>query len=329
MLPLILGLIGLYFHVKKDFKDTIVIALLFFMTGIATIIYLNQTPYQPRERDYAYAASFYAFAFWIALGVLALIEYFNKYMKGKMSVVICTALTLLLVPGIMAKENWDDHDRSNRYTSRDVALNYLESCAPNAILFTNGDNDTFPLWYLQEVEGIRTDVKVCNLSLLNTDWYIDNMMRHKTYKADPIPVTIPAEKYIQGTRDVVYIIEDERIKGYQEVKNLIDFAMDDKNRYPTPSGPIDYIPTTQFKITVDSATAVNTKTVLPKDAGLIVPAIEWTYSENVIMKNNLIVLDIEMSVYNGIEVMEKIKATYLGTIKKLPGFTSPRSFFCK
>jgi len=292
LLPLILGLIGFFFHVKKDYKDSIVVTLLFVMTGLAIIVYLNQTPYQPRERDYAYAASFYAFAIWIGLGVLALIEYLNKLIKTPYSVVLCTALTLLLVPGIMAKENWNDHTRAKRYTARDVALNYLESCAPNAILFTNGDNDTFPLWYLQEVEGIRTDVKVCNLSLLNTDWYIDNMMRHKTYKADPIPVSMTPDKYIQGTRDVVYIIEDERLKDYVEVRNVINFCTKDENRYPTPSGPIDYSPTSKFKLTVDSLAVMQTKTLPVKDTGLIVPAVEWTYNGSVIMKNNLIVLDI-------------------------------------
>ena len=292
LLPLILGLIGLFYNIKKDYKSTIVVAFLFIMTGLAIIVYLNQTPYQPRDRDYAYAASFYAFAFWIALGVLALIEYLNKFINGKASVILCTALTLLLVPCIMAKENWDDHDRSNRYTSCDVARNYLESCAPNAILFTNGDNDTFPLWYLQEVEGVRTDVKVCNLSLLNTDWYIDNMMRHKTYDAEPIPVTISPDKYIQGTRDVVYIIEDERIKGNQELRDLLKFATNDQNRYPTPSGPIDYVPTNKFKLTVDSDAVKKNNVVAAKDDNLIVPSIDWTFSGNVIMKNDLILLDI-------------------------------------
>lgn len=292
LLPLLLGLAGFFFHVKKDFKDTIVVSLLFLLTGMAIIIYLNQTPYQPRERDYAYAASFYAFAIWIGIGVLAIIEYLRKLMDAKIAAVLSTALTLLLVPGIMAKENWDDHDRSNRYTSRDVALNYLESCAPNAILFTNGDNDTFPLWFLQEVEGIRTDVKVCNLSLLNTDWYIDNMMRHKTYEADPIPVTITPDKYIQGTRDVVYIIEDERITEPQDLRSILNFATNDQKRYPTPSGPIDYVPTTKFKLSVDSAAIVASGTVHPSDRHLIVPEIAWDFPGNIIMKNSLIVLDI-------------------------------------
>lgn len=291
-LPLILGLLGFFFHVKKDYKDTIVISLLFIMTGIATIIYLNQTPYQPRERDYAYAASFYAFAFWIAFGVLALIEYLRKVMDGRIAVALSTILTLILVPGILAKENWDDHDRSNRYTARDVARNYLESCAPNAILFTNGDNDTFPLWYLQEVEGVRTDVKVCNLSLLNTDWYIDNMMRHKTYDADPIPVSMTPDKYIQGTRDAVFIIPDSRAEGFYEVKDLIEYTSSGKHRYPTPNGPIDFLPTDKFKITVDKEAVLRNHVVALKDTSLIEPVIEWTYPSSVVLKNSLIVLDI-------------------------------------
>jgi len=291
-LPLILGLLGFFFHVKKDYKDTIIVSLLFIMTGIATIVYLNQTPYQPRERDYAYAASFYAFAFWIALGVLALIEYLSKVMDGKIAIALSTVLTLLLVPGIMAKENWDDHDRSGRYTARDVARNYLESCAPNAILFTNGDNDTFPLWYLQEVEGVRTDVKVCNLSLLNTDWYIDNMMRHKTYEAPPIPLSMTPDRYIQGTRDAIFIIEDKRITDHLELRELVNFAASDQHRYPTPSGPIDYIPTDKMKLTVDTAAVLKTKTVDEKDAHLIEPVIEWVYPGSIILKNHFIVLDI-------------------------------------
>ncbi|MDD3878304.1 MAG: DUF2723 domain-containing protein [Bacteroidales bacterium] len=272
-LPLILGLLGFLFHMKKNYKDTLIVGLLFFMTGIAIIIYLNQTPYQPRERDYAYAASFYAFAFWIAIGVLAIIEKIRTLIDEKLAVLVTTLITLLLVPGIMAKENWDDHNRSNRYTARDVALNYLESCAPNSILFTNGDNDTFPLWYLQEVEGIRTDVKVCNLSLLNTDWYIDNMMRNKTYEADPIPLSLTPDRYIQGTRDVIYFIPDPRLTQPIEVKELIAFAADDRNKYPTQGGSVGYFPTKKFKLSVDSATVVNNGTVPIELANQILPAI--------------------------------------------------------
>jgi hypothetical protein len=137
---------------------------------------------------------------------------------------------LLLVPVNMARENWDDHNRSNRYTTRDVAINYLESCAPNAIIFTNGDNDTFPLWYAQEVEGVRTDIKVVNLSLLNADWYINNMMRRKTYEADPLPFTLEPRQYRDGTRDFVYILENENLTGHQNLKSVVEFIADDTPR---------------------------------------------------------------------------------------------------
>ncbi|MCD4709496.1 MAG: DUF2723 domain-containing protein, partial [Bacteroidales bacterium] len=172
MLPLLLGLVGAFFHYKKHQKDFWVVGLLFVMTGLAILVYLNQYPIQPRERDYAYSASFYAFAIWIGIGVAGLID---KVSKSKRSVVTAGALvlaSLILVPGIMAKENWDDHDRSNRYTAPAFARNFLNSCLPGGIMFTNGDNDTFPLWYIQEVEGFRTDVRIVNLSYLTADWYI-------------------------------------------------------------------------------------------------------------------------------------------------------------
>ncbi len=187
LLPFLLGIAGLFYQINRDYKNWWVILLLFLMTGVAIIFYLNQSPNQPRERDYAYAGSFYFFAVWIGLGVLALFEGLSKLTGEKIAAPLAGALCFLAVPVIMGSENWDDHDRSGRYLARDVAFNYLNSCAPNAILFTNGDNDTFPLWYAQEVEGMRTDVRVCNLMLLNTDWYI-NQMKSKTYESDPLPV---------------------------------------------------------------------------------------------------------------------------------------------
>jgi len=282
-LPLILGLIGLYYHAKKNIKDSIVVALLFLLTGVAIIIYLNQTPYQPRERDYAYAASFYAFAIWIAFGALAIIDFLSSKINPKVAVAITTIACLLLVPGIMAKENWDDHDRSKRYTARDAARNYLESCEKNAILFTNGDNDTFPLWYLQEVEGVRTDVKVCNLSLLNTDWYIDNMMRHKTYEADPIPLSLTPDKYAQGTRDYLFLREPKESFGHQELSSFIKYISD--NNLKT------YDHTKKFKITIDSTNIINTGTVDAKNAHLIEKTMQWEFPSSVVQKNHLIVLD--------------------------------------
>ena len=216
MLPLLLGLIGFMFHLNRNYKDNIVVVLLFLLTGLAIVVYLNQYSPQPRERDYAFAASFYAFAIWIGLGVLGIADFVSRKLDMRLSAILTTIVCFLCVPFVMARENWDDHDRSGRYTALAVAKNYLNSCAPNAILFTNGDNDTFPLWYAQEVEGIRTDVRVVNLSLLNTDWYIDQMAR-KAYESDPVPFSLTKEKYIQGVRDYVYIVSQSDF-----LKPLID-----------------------------------------------------------------------------------------------------------
>lgn len=208
MLPFLLGMIGLFYHYKKAKTDFIIVMLLFFFTGLAIVLYLNQYPYQPRERDYAYVGSFYAFAIWIGLGVVPLFNLLRKKLPIVASAGLVTVACTALVPGIMAKENWDDHDRSMRYTSHDFAYNYLMSCAKNAILFTNGDNDTFPLWYLQEVEGVRTDVRVVNLSLFNTDWYIEQVKR-KAYDSEPIPSTLTHDKYMQGQRDILFLVDDK------------------------------------------------------------------------------------------------------------------------
>ncbi|MQY77648.1 MAG: hypothetical protein GH151_00390, partial [Bacteroidetes bacterium] len=190
MLPLLLGLVGLLFQLQRDKKNFWVTSLLFLMTGIAIVVYLNQYPNQPRERDYAYAGSFYVFTIWIGLGVLAFYDFMKKYIPGSVAATVSGLVWLLLVPGILIGENWDDHDRSGKYFARDIAFNYLNSCAPNAILITNGDNDTFPLWYAQEVEGIRTDVRVVNMMLFNTDWYIEQMTR-KAYESEALPLSLP------------------------------------------------------------------------------------------------------------------------------------------
>ena len=267
MLPLILGLIGFFFHLIKHPKGWFVVFLLFLLTGIAIVIYLNQKPAEPRERDYAYAASFYAFSFWIGIGVWALFDFarninFNhlkkiatytiggsglillaQYISGNgmtlgLSLSYMTVVSLLVfglmfflgkkypshlmiaivpiglglfVPSILAFENWDDHNRSNRSTARDFAANYLNSCDYNAILFTNGDNDTFPLWYIQEVEGVRTDVRVANMSLLSTDWHI-NQMKKRAYESDPLPINMRESVYRSGSRDYVLITPNDNTK---------------------------------------------------------------------------------------------------------------------
>jgi hypothetical protein len=204
-LPFILGLLGMLFMYQNNKEDMWVVALLFLLNGVAVVFYLNQYPYQPRERDYAYVASFYAFAIWIGLGVLFIFKFLASKVNSKTAILLATVIGLI-IPTLMASEGWADHNRSKRTMSRDFAVNYLNSCAPNAILFTNGDNDTFPLWYAQEVEGIRTDVRVVNLSLLQTDWYIAQM-RRAAYESAPVPFTIEPEKLVQNKREVVYLMD--------------------------------------------------------------------------------------------------------------------------
>jgi hypothetical protein len=293
LLPLILGLIGLVYQMRTDRQNFIVIMLLFFMTGLAIVVYLNQHSPQPRERDYAYAASFYAFAIWIGLGVYALFEMLKDKTNPKWAAIGVTSASMLLVPVIMAKQGWDDHDRSGRYTVVAIASNYLNSCAPNAILFTNGDNDTFPLWYAQEVEGIRTDIRVVNLSLLNTEWYIEQMKR-KAYDSDPIPFSLPWKEYNEGSRNYTYFIENEKLKGPVELKELFDIlkTAPEKLTMQTGMGSINFFPTKKYKITVDSAKVIQSGTLLPEDAHLMVDEITWTINRSGLTKNYLMVLDL-------------------------------------
>ena len=260
MLPLLLGILGLLYQAysgQRGIQSFWITFFLFFMTGIAIVLYLNQTPYQPRERDYAYAGSFYAFCIWIGFGVAALAKLIEKYGKlpavaaGSIATVLC-----LFVPIQMAGQNWDDHDRSGRYVCRDFGANYLESCEPNAVIFTNGDNDTFPLWYAQEVEGIRTDVRVCNTSYLQTDWYIDQMKK-QAYESAPLPISWDRADYIQGTRDAAYIVPmmDKPI----DLSTGLNFVRSNDPKFKKIPGfnqELDYIPSETLIYKVDSATAL-------------------------------------------------------------------------
>jgi hypothetical protein len=264
------------------------------MTGLAIVIYLNQNPLQPRERDYAYAGSFYAFAIWIGLGVLALYDLLKKIMPRSSGAILATLISLVAVPALLAKENWNDHDRSGRYAALDFAYNYLNSCDENAILFTNGDNDTFPLWYAQEVEGIRTDVRVVNLSYLGADWYIEQMQR-KAYGSDPVPFSLTPDKYRSGKRDIVYILD--RIKGYSDLRQVIDFVASDDPRtkqLPDITQQIDFIPTRRFTVPVDTAKVLRNGTVPKTMASRLQPELRWELGpeRTYITKNHLMVLDL-------------------------------------
>jgi hypothetical protein len=293
MLPFLLGLIGLLYQLGKDKKDTLIVGLLFLMTGIAIIIYLNQYPYQPRERDYAYAGSFYAFAIWIGLGVMAIYDSLSKVLNPKLSALLVTVVATLLVPVIMAKEGWDDHDRSGKYATLDFAANYLNSCEPNAILFTNGDNDTFPLWYAQEVEGIRTDVRVVNFMLASGHWYVHQMM-NKAYDSDPLPFTLSYDQYQNGVNNYIPFY-NTNFKGHAELKQVIEFIAneDDRTKLPLQTGEkLNFSPTKKFKLTIDSADIMNKGAVPAHMADQIVPVIEWNVRQNYLYKNDLMLLDL-------------------------------------
>lgn len=289
-LPFILGLLGFFFHLKNNKNDMWVVSLLFLLNGVAVVFYLNQYPYQPRERDYAYVASFYAFAIFIGLGVLFIFDFLSKKTNAKTAAMLSIVIGLI-IPTLMAAEGWDDHNRSKRTMSRDFAVNYLNTCAPNAILFTNGDNDTFPLWYAQEVEGIRTDVRVVNLSLLQTDWYI-NQMRRAAYESAPVPFTIPAEKYTQSKREVIYLMD--KGTGTMSLKKALDFALSDdiENKLDYGHKPLDYFPSKSFYVPVDSMQVMREKVISVKDTARLAKSIKWSINRQYLTKNDLMVLDL-------------------------------------
>jgi len=303
-LPLLLGIIGLIYYSRRDLKNSFVVFMLFLMTGWAIAFYLNNAAFQPRERDYAYAASFYAFSIWVGFGAFALIALLEKWKNKKGQIAASVLITLIclgLVPGIMAKENWDDHDRSHRYTALAFAKNYLDSCEPNAIFFTMGDNETFPLWYAQEVEGYRTDVRVCNLSLLNGSWYVDQMKR-KAYSSEPLPISMTWDQYKDGTRDQLAM--SAAGSQFLNMKDVVDYIKDPKfdgmkviYLLPANQGYITHganIPAS-FSIPVDKEKVLANGTVRPEDADLIVDRITWNRSTkeiNTILKTNLIMMDI-------------------------------------
>lgn len=349
LLPFLLGLIGLIFHLFRDIKGWSVVMLLFLTTGLAIVVYLNQYPLQPRERDYAYVGSFYAFAMWIGFGAyalyqmareanmailkklavptlgsgvflylaelisggdhslsysvlymgvvgLALVALFTalgKSVKNPVQQAIFALIVCLPVPILMAAQGWDDHSRAKRETAVAFAKNYLDSCEKNAILFTNGDNDTFPLWYVQEVEGYRTDVRIVNLSLLNTDWYVDQM-RRKAYDSEPVPFSLEEYQYRQGTRDIVFIDNTKnKANVYVDVDRVIDFVSNDRNVVGTQGGEqVHYIPTKYFSISVDKEDVLKKGVVSIADTADIVDEVRWTINKRYLLKAQLMLLDL-------------------------------------
>ncbi len=295
-LPFILGLLGLFFHFKKSREDGAINMLLFFFTGFAIILYLNQAGYQPRERDYAYVGSFYAFAVWIGLGVLKVKEWFGSIKLAQTTAaVLATFICLLAVPVLMAQQEWDDHDRSKKELPRDLARNYLESCAPNAILFSYGDNDTYPLWYAQEVEGIRQDVRVVNFSLLGIDWYI-NELRYKVNQSDPIDVIWTPEQIEGGKRDYILykprpeIPEDRYYDLYDLMKNYV--GSDDPTKVDDSRGgdPLNTYPVKRVSVPVDKAFVLKNGTVNANDS--VVNEMRFDIPKGALVKNDLALLNI-------------------------------------
>lgn len=277
MLPLLLGLCGLIYHCRKHKQGAFVVFLLFFMTGLAIILYLNQPSTEPRERDYAYAGSFYAFAIWIGLGVMALTDWLGRKLNRNAVLAGVGVLSLVFVPGLMAQQGWDDHNRSHRTAAYDFAKNTLESCSENGILIANGDNDTFPLWYCQEMEGIRTDVRIINSALANSFWHIQPLFR-PMYEAAPLKFTVPCEGYGQGVNDYVYL-GDMNFGGAVELTDLLrvvaskDPAAKQRNR---DGELVSIFPSRQAKLTLSVQDMLNKGLITPQQAQRVSPEIRYT-----------------------------------------------------
>jgi len=307
-LPFLLGLIGLYFIYQKDPKRFWVLLLFFLFTGLALKVYLNERPFEPRERDYALVGSFYVFAIWIGLGSLAVVQKLRSLASEKIATTLAVGLCLICVPLLMAFQNWDDHDRSNRYTAQSMAKSYLQSIQKDkgAIIFTIGDNDTFALWYAQEIEGFRTDVRTINSSLLGTDWYIDQMKR-KTYESDPVPSQMTHDLYAYGVRDVIRyqpVLDSVRwdIKDLMnwiasdhprtKLKDLLQKTGQDPNQLPESQQEGVFYPTRKIRIPVNKENVLKSGIVKAEDADKIVPYIDIDLPESALLKNQMMMLDI-------------------------------------
>lgn len=291
-LPFILALVGIWYHSKKEWKSFYVLTILFLFTGLALKVYLNERPFEPRERDYALVGSFYVFAMWIGFGVYALWEMVQKWLQPKIALPIVFVLSLLASPILLASQNWDDHNRSGRYTALANAKAYLDSCEPNAILFTIGDNDTFPLWYAQDIENYRTDVRIVNTSLLMTDWYIDQM-KAKAYESEPLPISFERKHYIGDKRDVN--VFKPLTENRWELKNFLEFVKsDDPNTQEEMQSGIfvNFFPTNKLRYTVDKDAVIQNKVVTEKMYDSIVSFMDIDIKGSNLIKNRMIMLDI-------------------------------------
>jgi len=320
-LPLLLGIAGLVFLFRRNRNDMVVVSTLFLFTGLAIIVYLNQDPLQVRERDYAYVGSFYAFAIFIGFGLPALKAVLSRFASPQMSLAVASVTCLLAAPVLMGTQGWDDHNRSGKTTALEWASNYLNSCAPNAILFTNADNDTFPLWYAQEVEGIRTDVRVVNLQYLSDAGYI-NQMKQWSGKSAPLPISLPESKYVRGVREMIQYF-NYGITDSAELKDLVAVMTSDDNedKLPLKDGSyVNFIPTRKLKLSINPEEIVKTGTVPAEQREKITPEMEWTFNENYAGKADLILFDIlsnnnwKRPVYFGSSISDD---TYIGLEKYL------------
>lgn len=294
MIPFLLALIGLFYQASRDKRRFTIVLFMFLLTGVALILYGNSPPIEPRERDYIFAASFYTFAIWVGLSVAALYSFLSKFLKGTAGVGLAFGLALI-APLLMGWQNWDDHDRSDRAPARDFAKNYLDSCAEGAILFTQGDNDTYPLWYAQEVEGIRRDVRVVNLSLLGVDWYI-NQCRRKVNDAAAVKMIHGPSKLAGSRRDLVKYQPNEQIAPagkYFPLDKIINFVADDSKGLPLRDGDkLQYYPTKTVSIPVDRQKVIQNGTVHPDDQNKIVDVLKFTITKDNLYKPDLMILDI-------------------------------------
>ncbi|HLP50764.1 MAG TPA: DUF2723 domain-containing protein [Chitinophagales bacterium] len=330
MIPFILGLIGLIYTLFKDERTFWIILVLFGTTGFLQIVYQNEPPIEPRERDYAIASSFLTFTMWIGFGLIALVDLFrNKFKLPELPSAIGALVLCAAAPFLMGSQGWDDHTRHDRYPARDFAIDYLESCAPNAVIFTQGDNDTYPLWYAQETEGVRPDIRIINLSLLGVDWYIEQL-NYKTNNAAPLKMSFKPSQYEGRKRDVTRFKQDSRIGAEgADLRNVMKFiaSEDQRDKVMYQNGESEnYLPTKTFYLDIDTDKAKAMNMLSPDDQGQMVSRMQWTIDNNALLKNDLLTLDIvannimERPIYFAVSVAPE---AYMGLEKyfQLEGLT--------